>query len=119
MYIRNNCDNCDTYIVIVGRPLLQDLQNEITPYYAAHWTVIGTQLGIHSGLLQGIQASFPADAFRCCNKMFEIWLDTDFNATWNKIYRVFESPGITKTITNFQPSNGTYVCTYICVYAPL
>ena len=96
-------------IVIVGRPLLQDLQNNITPYYTAHWTVIGTQLGLHSGILQGIQASFPADAFRCCNKMLEIWLDTDCNATCDKINKAVKCPGITKTITSFQPNNGMYV----------
>ena len=101
------------------RPCLEDLQNEITPYYAAHWTVIGTQLGIHSGLLQGIQASFPADAFRCCNKMFEIWLDTDCNATWDKIYRAIKCPGVIKANSSFQQEDGMYVYTYliyICMY---
>ena len=96
-----------------ARPRLGELQNEITPYCAAHWIVIGTQLGIHSGLLQGIQASFPADAFRCCNKMFEIWLDTDCNATWDKIYRAIKSPGVNKANLNFQQDNSTYPCTYV------
>ena len=107
------------YIIAVhsARPLLKDLQNNITPYYAAHWTVIGTQLGIHSGILQGIQASYPADAFRCCNKMLEIWLDTDCNATWDKIYKAIESPGVTKANLNLQQDNGMFriiVCNYLC-----
>ena len=91
---------------------MKDLQNKITPYYAAHWTVIGTQLGIHSGILQGIQACFPADAFRCCNKMFEVWLDTDCNATWDKVYKAIQSPGVTKTNMNFQQNYNMYVASY-------
>jgi len=91
---------------------MKDLQSKITPYYAARWTVIGTQLGIHSGTLQGIQASFPADAFRCCNEMLEVWLDTDCNATWDKVYKAVQSPGVTKTNMIFQLNDGMYV--YVC-----
>ena len=96
-----------------ARPCLKDLQNEITLYYAAHWTVIGIQLGIHSGLIQGIQASIPADAFRCCNKMLEIWLDTDCDATWDKVYRAIKCPGVTKANSNSQQEDGMQICTYL------
>ena len=77
------------------------MQNLITPYYAAHWTVIGTQLGIHSGILQGIHASSPANAFHCCNMMLENWLETDPNATWDKIHEAIECPGVTKAMSTF------------------
>ena len=92
-----------------ARPLLKDLQSNITPYYAAHWTVIGTQLGIHSRILEGIQASYPADAFCCCNKMLEIWLDTDCNATWDKIFKAIECPGVTR-------ARVWHHCKYMCRY---
>ena len=91
-----------------ARPLLKDLQSDITPYYAAHWTVIGTQLGIHSGILEGIQASYPADAFRCCNKMLEMWLDTDCNATWDKIHKAIECPGVTQVKVHSQQNDGKF-----------
>ena len=106
----------------VDTPLLKDLQNTITPYYAAHWIVIGTQLGIPSGTLQGIQASFPSDAFHCCNMMLEKWLDIDCNATWGKVYKALECPGVIKTRANFQLNNGmysaysTYIVLYVFVY---
>ena len=99
----------NTIAVHSARPHLEDLQNNITPYYAAHWTVIGTQLGIHSGMLQGIQASYPADAFHCCNKMLEIWLDTDCNATWDKVYKAIECPRVTKANFNFQLKDGKHI----------
>ena len=100
---------CIIVVVHSTRPSLEDLQNIITPYYAAHWTVIGTQLGIHSGILQGIQASVPADAFRCCNMMFEKWLDTDCSATWDKIHRAIQCPGVIKENINFQLNSGMNV----------
>ena len=96
-------------VVHSARPLLKDLQNDITPYYAARWTVIGTQLGIHSGILQGIQASYPADAFHCCDMMFEIWLDTDCNATWDKIHKAIECPGVTKANLIFHGKHVTSI----------
>ena len=95
------------------RPCLKDLQNDITPYYAAQWTVIGAQLGIHSGILRGIQASYPADAFRCCDMMLEEWLGTDCNASWDKVFKAIQCPGVTKAI---QHHNGMYKDTYAHTY---
>ena len=71
--------------------------------------MIGTQLGIHPGILQGIQASYPADAFRCCNMMLEKWLDTDCNASWDNVFKAIQCPGVTKPI---QQHNGMYIRTY-------
>ena len=92
-----------------ARPQLADLQNHITSNYAAQWTVIGTQLGIPSGILQGIQASHPTDAFHCCNMMLERWLDTDYNATWGKVYKAVDCPAVTKAVKNFQLNDGMFV----------
>ena len=97
------------FVVHSTKPLLADLQNIITPKYAAHWIVIGTQLGIPSGILQGIQASYPADAFHCCNMMLEKWLDTDCNATWDKIYKAVECPAVTMVMKNFQVNIGMFM----------
>ena len=99
---------CTSIAVHSARPLLKDLQSNITPYYAAYWTIIGTQLGIHSGILEGIQASYPADAFRCCNKMLEIWLDTDCNATWDKIHKAIVCPGVTQIKVNLRQNDGKF-----------
>ena len=103
-------------VVHSTRPLLKDLQNIITPFYAAHWIVIGTQLEIPLGILQGIQASNPTDAFHCCNMMLVEWLDTDYNATWDKIYAAVDCPGVTKAVLNFKLNNGMFACVLVnCV----
>ena len=73
------------FIVINSRPELKDLLNLITPNYAAHWKDIGTQLGITSGMLNGIETSYRSDAFLCCDKLLEKWHDQDVHASWKKI----------------------------------
>ena len=75
-------------------PKLKDLYNIVTPDYAAHWKVIGTLLDISSGRLDGIEKSFPASAFWCCNDMLKTWLETDTSATWRKLIQVIDSPGV-------------------------
>ena len=82
------------YIVLESPPKLKDLYNIVTPDYAAHWKVIGTLLDISKGRLDGIERSFPANAFWCCNKMLEVWLEIDTSASWRKIVQVIESPAV-------------------------
>ena len=75
---------------------MKDLQNVITLNYAAQWMVIGTQLGIDYGALQIIERNFPSDVVRCCNEMFQKWLQSDCDATWDKIWEVVKSPTVSK-----------------------
>ena len=79
------------------RPLLKELQNVVTPYYAASWKEIGLQLGIAQGMLQTIEINFQTDAARCCAEMFTKWLDTDVTASWGKLIQVVYSPAIINT----------------------
>ena len=87
-------------IAINGTPLLKDLYEYITPTYAADWKVIGTLLGVPNGELKIIQATFPTDLKRCCNNMWETWLDTDTTASWRKVFAAIESPAISSMFKN-------------------
>ena len=75
-------------------PLLKDLQQYITPHYAAEWEVIGTQLGLPSGELKAIRRGDPTDVKWCCNEMWIHWLKEDTTASWEKLFRVIESPAV-------------------------
>ena len=75
-------------------PLLKDLQQYITPHYAAHWEVIGTQLGLPIGELKAIRRGDPTDVKWCCNEMWIQWLKEDTTASWVKLFRVTESPAV-------------------------
>ena len=75
-------------------PSLKDLQQYITPHYAAEWEVIGTQLGLPIGELKAIKAENPTDFKRCCNEMWIHWLREDPNASWGKLLSAIESPAV-------------------------
>ena len=73
------------------RPLLKDLQNLVTPHYAANWIDMGLQLGIPDGTLRLIEK----DCQKCCT-MFSKWLQRDVNASWSKLIKAINSAAIKK-----------------------
>ena len=79
-------------------PLLKDLYEHITPYYAADWEVIGTLLGLPSGELKAIEAGFPTNVKWCCNQMFKKWIEMDNGASWRKLFTVIESLAVSCSI---------------------
>ena len=86
------------------KPLLKQLQNLVTPYYAASWKEIGLQLGIAQGILQTIEINFQTDVETCCAEMFTEWLDTDVTASWGKLLQIVYSPAVTEIINTFNKS---------------
>ena len=56
--------------------------------------MIGTLLNIPKGRRDGIESSYPASSFRCCNKMLEMWLDINTSVTWKDIITAIDSPAI-------------------------
>ena len=84
--------------VMNSPPKLKDLYNLITPEYAAHWKVIGTLLGIESGILTGIERNFPSNVSWCCNELLETWLERDTESSWKKIIQVIDSPAVTSLV---------------------
>ena len=71
-----------------------DLQNVITPKYAALWKVIGMQLSLPSGVLDIVEHDNYHRAIPCCNAMLEKWLEVDNSATWKKLLSVIQSPAV-------------------------
>ena len=74
-----------------ARPTLEELCRHITPEHASNWRKIGIQLGIFFSDLNAIEQVYPGLHEICCNEMFEKWLQSDPNATWNN---VFDAVGI-------------------------
>ena len=83
-----------SFTIVNTAPLLKDLQQYITPHYAAEWEVIGTQLGLPTGGLKATKAETPTDFKRCCNAMLSKWLEVDPTASWRKLLSVIESPAV-------------------------
>ena len=78
-------------------PLLKDLENFITPHYAAQWRQIGTQLSLPKGTLDIIEHDNFHKAELCCNAMWERWLELDSSATWIKLLDIVHSPAVSST----------------------
>ena len=81
-------------------PLLKDLYQHITPRYAVDWKVIGTLLGLRSGTLEIIENDYHGKATRCCNAMFEKWLQMDLTASWSKLFAIIESPAVSSKVVS-------------------
>ena len=82
------------HYTVTTTPLLKDLYEHITPQYAADWKEMGTLLGIPSGELRSIEAGYPTNVKWCCNKMLEIWLESDSSASWGKLIKAIESSAV-------------------------
>ena len=56
--------------------------------------MIGTLLGMSRGVLETIEATYPTNVKRCCNKMLEKWLQMSVNPTWEELTTVINSPAV-------------------------
>jgi len=92
------------FITATRAPLLKDLYKHITPQYAVDWKVIGTLLGLPSGTLDIIEHDNHHKAAPCCNAMLKKWLEVDTSASWEKLFKVIESPAVSA------PKRGKLFC---------
>jgi len=91
------------YLGSACRPQLKDLNNLVTPEYAAKWKVIGKSLGLSESLLDTIDCENDHRAEDCCNVVWEQWLDMDNDASWNKILSTIDlvlSNPLAKTVSH-------------------
>ncbi|XP_065889069.1 protein NLRC3-like [Dysidea avara] len=92
--VTNGLEQFKTSDKATSTPLLKDLQSHITPHYAAHWRVIGTQLGLPKGRLDIIEQDNVYRSVPCCNDMWSKWLKMDPSASWKKLFKAIESPAV-------------------------
>ena len=69
---------------------MKDLAKHVTPKFAVHWKSIGEFLSIPKGKLDILGEDYKESVERCCNEMFDVWLDTDHTATWEKVLQAIE-----------------------------
>lgn len=73
------------------KPEMKKLAECVTPKWAVYWKSIGRLLCIPKGQLDILGEDYSGKVERCCNEMFAAWLDTDLNATWEKVLEAIES----------------------------
>ena len=72
------------------RPELHELCAHVTPRYAAYWKEIGILLGFNADQLEIIRCDNLGNTQRSCNGMFNKWLQTNYNATWEMFFKAFD-----------------------------
>ena len=89
------------------------------------WRELGTQLLDENNLhyLDEIEVDHPKNVRGCCNKMFEQWLITKLDASWDQLCNALVTIDLPVAATEIKQelSRGVYVfilCTYQCK-APL
>ena len=56
--------------------------------------MLGTLLGLSTGLIDLIQCNSHYKADLCCNEMLKKWLQVDPAASWGKLFDAIESPAL-------------------------
>ena len=76
------------------KPKLKDLYQYITPKYATQWKEIGTLLDLPIEELNIIEHDNNFKAKKCCNSMWNKWLEVDTTVSWGKLITVIKSPAV-------------------------
>jgi len=74
-----------------SKPEMKQLTEWVTPKFAVHWKSIGKSLYIPKGQLDILGEDYSRNVQRCCNEMFSTWLDSDPNATWEKVQEAIKN----------------------------
>ena len=110
------------YIVLLllgcDSPLLKDLYDHVAPKVADKWKDIGVQLLdptlINDRVLDVIEADHPHSVEKCCKRVFEKWLSTKEDASWNQLIeaiKIVELKSLASQLKNSLIGN-----VYICIY---
>ena len=89
-----------------SRPLLKDLYEHVVPVIADKWKDIGMRL-LDSDLLEQrvlkvVEADHRNNVEECCKIIFDKWLDTQKEATWNQVIKAIENIGLSHQATQLQ-----------------
>ena len=86
------------FIVRIGsdRPTLKSLYDHVVMKVADKWRDLGVQLlrSDQERLLNIIEVDHPLNATGCCKCLFEKWLETNADATWNVLIKALKSPTV-------------------------
>ena len=78
-----------------SRPILRDLYDQVVPSIADKWKDLGVQLLdpslIDQRVLEVIAADHPHSVEGCCKSVFEKWLNTQEDASWQQLLEALKN----------------------------
>ena len=92
--------HCETLLVIImytgdDRPILRNLYDHVVPSVAHKWRDLGVKLLhptlIEQRVLEVIAADHPHRVEDCCKSMFEKWLNTQEDASWQQLLEALQT----------------------------
>ena len=77
-------------------PSLKDLHDHVVSQVAHKWKDLGVQLlrCNQQNELNIEEADHPGNSRECCKRVFEIWLNTTADATWDQLIAALKSVGL-------------------------
>ena len=74
--------------------MLKDLHDHVVLKVACKWNDIAVQLlkADQHHNIGIVKSNHPQNAEECCKRIFEIWLGTSTDATWNQLITALTSP---------------------------
>ena len=76
-------------------PILRDLYDHVVPSVADKWRDLGVKLlhptKIEQRVLEVIAADHPHSVENCCKSMFEKWLNTQEDASWQQLLEALQT----------------------------
>ena len=92
---------------------LKNLYLQITANYAKQWRLIGNLLDLSTEVLDTIEHDHNSRDDLCYREMLEKWLQTDINASWQRILACLKS-----SVPFTTPDKGiSYLyCMYVNIY---
>ena len=91
------CEGLSMIIMYTGdsRPLLRDLYDQVVPSVADMWRDLGVRLLdpslLDQRVLEVIAADHPHSVEDCCKSVFEKWLNTQEDASWQQLLEALKS----------------------------
>ena len=80
------------------RPSRTDLNIHVVPSVAIKWKALGEVLLhrdiVETGYLEIIEKDNPKDVVECCKQMFIKWLETDKDASWERLLTALQSSSV-------------------------
>ena len=92
--------DCKALLVVIiytgdDRPILRDLYDHVLPSVADKWRDLGVELLhptlIEQRVLEVILANHPHSVENCCKSMFEKWLNTQEDASWQQLLEALQT----------------------------
>ena len=100
---------------------MKDLYEHVVPTIADKWRDIGVQL-LDSNLLdqrvlEVIAADYPHNIEGCCKSMFEKWLSTKKEASWNQLIQAIDNIGLSYQASQLERklTGENYIDAYLCL----